>query len=259
MGRSPTGGMRGSPHHPDPSGSQPRGCWRLRNGHRVGRAAAQHRLPHPRGACRATLPRLLAKTMKSGRKMSRTTRAGWGRRAAGTPTRAETSECLLSNWVKWDEGKWRKKTKPKTTAFKQLLFTVCTEPGGQSIPVQRPLRAGCDTDTHIQPRPKAARAPLARQRGAAGREPGWPGCCGAEVEHRPGESHSGAGGAEDQKAPVHGRWAAAGSGDRLPPGPGAPSPSMGLEGERAQPQVPLAEPKCACSSLGSAHSLGKLI
>lgn len=74
--------------------------------------------------------------------MSRTARAGWGRRAAGTPARAETSEHLLSNWVKWDEGGWErgKKTKPKTTAFKQLLFTICTEPGGQSIPVQRPPR-----------------------------------------------------------------------------------------------------------------------
>lgn len=186
-------------------------------------------------------------------------RAGWGRRAAGTRTWAETSECLLSNWVKWDGGKRGMKTKPKTTAFKQLLFTVCTEPGRQSIPVQRPLRARCDTDTHTQPRPTAPRAPPARQRGAAGREPGRPGCCGAEVEHRPGESRSGAGGAEDQKAPVLGRWGAAGSGDRLPTGPGALSPSTGPEGGLARPQMPLAEPKCACSSLGSAHGLGKLI
>lgn len=85
--------------------------------------------------------------------MGRTRRAGWGHRAVGPPlTRADTSERLLSNWVNGMGENWGKKTKPKTTAFKQLLFTVCTEPGGQSIPVQQPQGAGCDTDTHTHNR-----------------------------------------------------------------------------------------------------------
>lgn len=90
-------------------------------------------------------------------------------------------------------GKWGKKTKPKTTAFKQLLFTICTEPGGQSIPVQRPpwgrVRHG-HTHTHttetngplsVLPRPGrgervgAARLLRGRGRASARGEPlrGW--------------------------------------------------------------------------------------
>lgn len=88
---------------------------------------------------------------------------------------------------------WGKKTKPKTTAFKQLLFTVCTEPGGQSIPVQRPQGAGCDTDTHTHTQPRLMIPPRLPRLGS-GESAGAARLCGAEVEHRPGESRSGAGG-----------------------------------------------------------------
>lgn len=88
-------------------------------------------------------------------------------------------------------GKKRgKKTKPKTTAFKQLLFTVCTEPSRQSIPVQRPSGPGA-TRTHTTE--SDGPGPPAGQRERRGRA-GQPGRCGAEVECRPGVSRSGAGG-----------------------------------------------------------------
>jgi len=89
--------------------------------------------------------------------------------------------------------------------------------------------------------PDGPRAPPAGQRG---QEPERPGCCGAEVEHRPTKSRSGAGGAEDQKAPV------LGCGEQLPPGPGTPSPGTA--------PLPPAEPKRACSSLGSAPRPGEV-
>lgn len=115
-------------------------------------------------------------------------------------------------------GKKRgKKTKPKTTAFKQLLFTVCTEPSRQSIPVQRPSGPGA-TRTHTTetdgPCPPAGQR---ERRGRAGR----PGRCGAEVECRPGVSRSGAGG-RGPESPCPQSWEQPGMGtiflqDLVPP------------------------------------------
>lgn len=108
------------------------------------------------------------------------------------------------------EGTGRgRKQNPKPTAFKQLLFTVCTEPGGQSIPVQPPLGAGCDTDARTQPRPTAGGG----SRGSR--------CCGAEVALARGAA---AVGAEDQKAPVLGQR------DRRPQCPVPPAPAWGTKG-----------------------------
>lgn len=149
------------------------------------------------------------------------------------------------------KGKKRgKKTKPKTTAFKQLLFTVCTEPSRQSIPLQQPSGPGA-TRTHTT----ETDGPRVPQQGEGG-EQGRPGRCGAEVECRPGDSHSGAGG-RGPESPCPQSWGAARSGDHLPPGPGAPSPGMRLERGPAWPHVPLAEPKCACFLLRPACGLRK--
>lgn len=135
-----------------------------------------------------------------------------------------------------------------------MLFTVCTEPSGQSIPVQRPLRAGCDTDTHRQtetdgPPPPPARAPPAGQRGEARRE------LGAARLLR------GRGRASAWGEPLWG-WGSRGPESPCPRALGS-SWEQGLAssrawcpepwhegGDPAEPQVPLAEPKCACSSAG---------
>lgn len=229
----------GSPHHPDPSSPQP--------------GDFTHPVPQERARPRGPVSFQRQRRVEEKKKKKRqTTRAGWGHHAAGTQPRAETSEHLLSSWVKWGVG--GKKTKPKTTAFKQLLFTVCTEPSGQSIPVQRPLRAGCDTDTHRQtetdgPPPPPARAPPAGQRGEARRE------LGAARLLR------GRGRASAWGEPLWG-WGSRGPESPCPRALGS-SWEQGLAssrawcpepwhegGDPAEPQVPLAEPKCACSSAG---------
>lgn len=98
--------------------------------------------PCPCGVCCTTWPRLLPNTTKSGRKMSQTTRAGWGHRAA------ESSQCLLSNWVQREGEETGKENKTQNNSFQTIAFYSMYRAQQAEHPLTAALGAGCNTDTH---------------------------------------------------------------------------------------------------------------
>lgn len=143
MGRSSTGGMWGSPKHPDLAGPQPHGCMWLCDGCGVG--------PSPTLSLRSVPGHAAPSPSKDNEE--------WQKNESNNKSRLGPPCCQHLNQGReqpvppfqlgtmgWGRNGERKQN-PKTTAFKQLLFTVCTEPSGQSIPVQRPSGPGA-TRTH---------------------------------------------------------------------------------------------------------------
>lgn len=166
----------------------------------------------------------------------------------------------LSNQVKWVRGKGREdgtgQGKENKTQKQQLsnncFLQYVQSPAGRASRYSDPSGPGV-TRAHAHDgdcrRPRGP-PPALPQPGRDGGGQGWwgePGRPRAEVASRPGGSHTAAGAGRGPESPCPG---APGSGFG---GAGALHPGTGL----AQPQVPPAEPKCACSSLSSARSLGK--
>lgn len=166
----------------------------------------------------------------------------------------------LSNQVKWVRGKGREdgtgQGKENKTQKQQLsnncFLQYVQSPAGRASRYSDPSGPGV-TRAHAhdgdcrRPRGPPPGTPPAwkgwRRAGMVGRAGA---AAGRGSEPARGEPHRGWGGQRTRK-PLS--W---GAGKRLR-GAGALHPGTGL----AQPQVPPAEPKCACSSLSSARSLGK--
>lgn len=108
-------------------------------------------------------PRLLPNTTKGGRKMSQTTRAGWGHRAA------DSSRCLLSNWVQREGGRnGERKQNPKQQLSNNCFLQYVQSPAGRASPYSSPR--GRVRHGHTQLRPMAPRPPAGQRerRGRAG-------------------------------------------------------------------------------------------
>lgn len=227
MGCSSTGGMWGSPKHPDLAGPQPHGCMWLCDGCGVG--------PSPTLSLRSVPGHAAPSPSKDNEE--------WQKNESNNKSRLGPPCCQHLNQgreqpvppfqlgtVGWGRNGERKQN-PKHS-FQTIAFYSMYRAQRAEHPRTAALGAGCDTDTHN--RDRWPPCPPAGQRERRGGEQGRPGRCGAEVECRPGESRSGAGG-RGPESPCPRSWGAARSGDHLPPGPGAPSPGTRLERDRHGP------------------------
>lgn len=251
MGYSSTGGMWGSPKQPNPTSPQTRGCMWLCDRCGVGPST------HP----------VLAECAGQAAPSPSKHNIQWKKNESNNKSRLRPPCCWHLNWgreqpvppfqlgtVGWGRNGERKQN-PKQQLSNNCFLQYVQSPAGRASPYSGPR--GRVEHGHAQLRLMAPMSP-SQAVGEAGREQGRPGRCRAEVECRPGESRSGAGG-RGPESPCPLSWGTARSGDHLPPGPGAPSTGTRLEQGLAWLHVPLAEHKCACFLLRPACSLGKLL
>lgn len=250
MGRSSTGGMWDSPKHPDLAGPQPHGCMWLCDGCGVG--------PSPTLSLRSVPGHAAPSPSKDNEE--------WQKNESNNKSRLGPPCCQHLNQgreqpvppfqlgtVGWGRNGERKQN-PKQQLSNNCFLQYVQSPAGRASPYSGPR--GRVRHGHTQPRPMAPMSP------------GW----------AAGEAGGGAGAAQ----PLRGRGRVSAWGEPLwgwgqrtrKPlsselgssqewGPSSsrtwcPQPWYEAGAGPAWPHVPLAEPKCACSSLRPACGVGKL-